>query len=315
MTDSALQRARERALAKVAPPKAAPVSSPAKTTLSGEQVKHSSGLMVPIELYDWPPAKQKQFIELKRADAAEAAAESRFDRTAMSLLDLQEAQAKRITKLESQLETAVVVIDRLQQQLDQKGNEVELAKSNALAEQEVAIAQQVVNLTTVRAEAEAAVERMKREGEELSIQQARWTEDNTRLTENHTAMVKSNTKVLLDVVNGTREQWAEVSSEAQRTKVVVEENTNAIDAIGRPITRAEVSELVAGAVLVETKRQLPPLVDQQLLEDRKNNIYSPGGMVRDRKAVEQGNEDAARFNAERYGDDLERARLAKGRRG
>ena len=64
----------------------------------------------------------------------------RFNRTALVLLDQQSAQTKGISTLESQVETLVDVIGRLQQQLNQSAEALELQRSQALSEQQVALA-------------------------------------------------------------------------------------------------------------------------------------------------------------------------------
>ena len=61
----------------------------------------------------------------------------RFDRTALVLPNQQSAQARRITSLESQVETLVDVAGRLQQQLHKNAKALEFQRSQVLSKQEV----------------------------------------------------------------------------------------------------------------------------------------------------------------------------------
>ena len=63
----------------------------------------------------------------------------RFDRTSLVFPDQQSATARCITSLESEVETMVDVVGRLQQQLNWRQEAVELQCNQSLLEQEVGL--------------------------------------------------------------------------------------------------------------------------------------------------------------------------------
>ena len=167
----AVDRARARALGQEEAPAEPAVlgTSAAAPKPSGRIIQTPEG-PVPEEFYDLSPADQKRFRELVAERQEEAKAESRFDQTSVALLDQLESVLKRVVQLEkssAEKDSLIVGLTRL---VEAQSNAIEVAKSQALLEQEAAIAQQVTNLSAIRAEAGAEAEQHQREREQAAAQ-------------------------------------------------------------------------------------------------------------------------------------------------
>ena len=71
------------------------------------------------------------------------------------VLDIQDRYRGRVKTLEAQLTTLLGIVEGLQRRIDAKDNQLEIAKSEALAEQQVEVAQTATNLLTVNLQADA----------------------------------------------------------------------------------------------------------------------------------------------------------------
>ena len=147
----AVERARARALGQVKTPVAPRASSPAKPTLSGRTIKHSSGMEVPEEIYDWPPERQRKFLELKAADLKKDSDDNAAMRMINQLLDLRDADRREIAALRTQMSTALTVVEGLQRRLEQIDTVVTIEKSNELSEQLASVSDAVIHATAVEA--------------------------------------------------------------------------------------------------------------------------------------------------------------------
>ena len=94
---------------------------------------------VPKSYYDLDGAAWKRALDLmEQAEDYDDGAQ-RFDRTSLVFPDQQSATARCITSLESEVETMVDVVGRLQQQLNWRQEAVELQCNQSLLEQEVGL--------------------------------------------------------------------------------------------------------------------------------------------------------------------------------
>ena len=152
-----MDRARARALGEVESPRdpevlGTPAAAPSPVP-SGRFIQGVDGQRYPEEFFDLSPADQERFKELMAERQKENKAESRFDQTSVALLNQLESVIKLVVQLEkasAEKDSLIVGLTRL---VEAQSNAIEVAKSQALLEQEAAIAQQVTNLSAIRAEA------------------------------------------------------------------------------------------------------------------------------------------------------------------
>ena len=132
MVDSALQRARKRALgekaaAPAAPQKAAPAPS-------GRIIQGADGKRYPEAYFDLSSEDQARYRELAAKQERKAADDSAALESVNQLLDLRDRDSARVKALEQQLSTAVAVIESMQKRMDQMDLQVQADKSTALLE-------------------------------------------------------------------------------------------------------------------------------------------------------------------------------------
>ena len=130
----AVDRARARALGQVEEP--AVLGTPAAAPKPSGRIIQTPEGPVPEEFYDLSPADQKRFRELVAERQEEAKAESRFDQTSVALLDQLEHVIKLVVQLEkasAEKDSLIVGLTRL---VEAQSNAIEVAKSQALLEQE-----------------------------------------------------------------------------------------------------------------------------------------------------------------------------------
>lgn len=275
----ALERARQRALGQVAAPAAPPKppAPPQPKTASGRTVRLESGETVPIEFYDLAPAEQQRMLELIRERTEEKKASHRLDAVGLQLLDLQDKQAQRIGVLEHQLTTALVVIERLQGRLDQMDLKVQAEKSAALLEQEAAIGQAITNLSAIRAESGIEAAQHAAEAEAQAVEHRARLEATERVLSAMEGRLKSAGELYLQRGAAVEDQVANVESRVAKAEVKQTQLDGQIDAIGSPITRAEVQNDITMAVTSELKAQSPVLVNEAIETIYRDEF--PGGSI------------------------------------
>ena len=164
--DPILEAARQRALAPQQPaalnPRAAATVQATKP--SGRFIETPEG-RVPEEFYNLSPEQQKQFRALVEEEESAAESESLALKYSKMVGDQQEEQGQRIRALESQLDAALSAMEAMNRRMRNINTSVEVSMSEALVEQESAIAQQVTNLAAVKAEAESSATTIRRETE------------------------------------------------------------------------------------------------------------------------------------------------------
>ena len=148
MVDAALARARQRALGEKA---AVPVAlqDKAPTITSVRTVKLQDGTVVPESYYDLEPTDQRRMVELVKQQEAKKADDNLALRAASQVLDIQDRDRAEIKALKGQLDSLLSIIEAMQRRLDAKDNQLEIAKSEALAQQQVEVANTATNLLTV----------------------------------------------------------------------------------------------------------------------------------------------------------------------
>ena len=219
---------------------------------------------VPEEFYSLTPEQQQQFRALVKEGEAEAAGESRFDQTALGLVDQLLSQSKRIKSLEGQLTTVVSAFEALQRRIDGIDTAVEIGKSEALSEQQVAIAQMTTNLSAIRADAGSEMAEYNRQREVGAAAARDQLEAQTTAIEALSGSVKSTQWLVGERSNVVIKALSEAEPKIQQLQVAVVELENRTDAIGNPVTRAEMKSDITTAVTAELKAQSPEMVNQAI---------------------------------------------------
>ena len=299
----AVDRARARALGQEeapAEPAVLGTSAAAAPKPSGRIIQTPEG-PVPEEFYDLSPADQKRFRELVAERQEEAKAESRFDQTSVALLDQLESVLKRVVQLEkssAEKDSLIVGLTRL---VEAQSNAIEVAKSQALLEQEAAIAQQVTNLSAIRAEAGAEAEQHQRDRVQAAAEHREQLEAQATAIDALSGSVTSTTFLMEQRGNAVEAQLVAGETRQQKLEVSLANLEGQTDAWTDPITRAEVNTMATDAVSSQWRAQLSGLVDavaEELQIQFPNGVHA-GRM--DSEYVRRQKADAARLAEQRQG--------------
>ena len=277
-------------------PAAAPSPDPSGQFIQGVDVQ---GYLE--EFFDLSPADQKRFKELMAERQKENKAESRFDQTSVALLNQLESVIKRVVQLEkasAEKDSLIVGLTRL---VEAQSNAIEVAKSQALLEQEAAIAQQVTNLSAIRAEARQEAEQHQREREQAASDHRDQLEAQATAIDALTGSAKSTTFLMEQRGNAVESQVAAMEPRVQKLDVSIQELEGKTDAWTDPITRAKVNNMATAAVAEQWQSQLPALVNsvaEELMIQFPDGIHA-GRM--DSEYVRRQKADAARLADQQQG--------------
>ena len=296
MVDSALQRARKRALGEKAATSAAPQDKAPSTSV--RTVRLQDGTVVPESYYDLEPADQQRLVELVKQQETKKADDNAALTAVNTLLDLRVQDNKRVRSLEAQLSTAVAVIESMQKRMDSMDLQVQADKSTALLEQEAGIAAAVTNLSAIRAEAGAEADQHQAEREAAAVEHRQQLEAMAQAVDALRGLVKSSTTLMSERSNAVVDALAESESRQARLGVQLQELEGQADALGQPITRAEVQGLITDAVATEWRAQVDAITDSVVAEVRDQFPTGLGGQRVDSSRTRQLREDANRFQLE-----------------
>lgn len=262
---TALERARQRALDSTQPTESG-LRNPSSVPKQQSQriIQQPDGSKVPEAFYDLTPEQQREFKRLVKQEENLASGETHFDRVSLGLVDELASQGKRITQLQSQLMTAVGLIEKMQRRIDGIDTAVEIGKSEALSEQQVAIAQMTTNLSAIRAEAGSEMAEYNRQREQAAAESREQLEAQATAIEALSGSVKSTQWLVGERSNVVIKALAEAEPKIQQLQVQTIELENRTDAIGNPVTRAEMKSDITTAVTAELKAQSPEMVNQAI---------------------------------------------------
>ena len=301
----AVDRARRRALgqeeapaepAVLGTPAAAPSAAP-----SGRFIQGVDGQRYPEEFFDLSPADQKRFKELMAERQQQTADENTVASVANGVLDALDSERKARKVLEGQVATLLTLVEAQQRRMDEMDLQVQADKSTALLEQEAAIAQQVTNLSAIRAEAGQEAEQHQREREQAAAQHREQLEAQATAIDALSGLVKSTTFLMQERGNAVESQLVAGETRQQKLEVSLANLEGQTDAWTDPITRAEVNTMATDAVSSQWQSQLPALVDavaEELQIQFPNGVHA-GRM--DSEYVRRQKADAARLAVQRQG--------------
>ena len=274
---TALDRARQRALDSTQP-KESGLRNPSSVSQkpSGEFIQRPDGSRVPKEYFDLPREQQVNFDALLKEEESGAANESLALQYSKSVGDQQEAQAQRITALESQLADALDAVYVVQRRMDNIDTSVEVGKSDLLIEAQSDIAQQVTNLAAVKAEAESSATSIRRETEIQRLDHEQRLAAMEQPMAELEGRLKSSGTLYQEGIIANQNQLADVSAGVESIKVQLTELKGQTNAIGDPITRDELRGLVTSTVASEFPLQLPAMVSKELAIQKRTGELGEG---------------------------------------
>ena len=296
----AVDRARARALGLEDKP--APPAQPSVTSKpSGRFIQSPEGDRIPEEVLSLPPEQQRQFKQLLTERKQQTADENTVATIANGVLDALDSERKARKVLEGQVATLLMVVEAQQRRMDQMDLQVQADKSTALLEQEAGIAQQVTNLSAIRAEAGAEAEQHQREREQAKAEHRDAMEESKNGSDEIRSYVKGSMVLVEERGNAVVSQVAGMEPRVQKLDVAIEGLEGKTDAWTDPITRAEVNTMATDAVSGQWRAKLPALVDavaEQLMLQFPNGIHA-GRM--DSEYVRRQKADAARLADQQQG--------------
>ena len=219
-------------------------------------------------------------------------------RVSNELLGLRDKDSARIGALEGQLTTLLGVVEALQRRLDQRDNQLEVSKSEALLEQQAAIADAVLNAAAVETSLRNQTVASQAAHDQQAIESRAQLEAQATAIDALRGTVSSTTQLMAERGNAVVDQLATAESRQARLGVQLTELEGQADAIGNPITRPEIQALVTDAVTAEWKAQQPALVDAAVDEVRDQFPAGLGGQRVDSARTRQLRDDANRFKLE-----------------
>ncbi|QNI53624.1 hypothetical protein SynBIOSE41_01103 [Synechococcus sp. BIOS-E4-1] len=301
----AVERARARALGQEeAPAEPAVLGTPAAAAPaapSGRFIQGADGQRYPEEFFDLTPADQRRFKELMAEKEQGISDQNTIATIANGLLDQHEVLMKRVLLLEkgaAEKDSLIVGLTRL---VEQQNNAIEVAKSQALLEQEAGISQQVMNLSAIRAEAGQEAEQHQREREQAAAQHREQLEAQATAIDALSGSVTSTTFSMEERGNAVEAQLVAGETRQQKLDVAIQELEGKTDAWTDPITRAEVNTMATDAVAEQWRAQLPALVDavaEELMIQFPDGVH---GQRRDSEYVRSQKRDAARLADQQQG--------------
>ena len=301
---SAMEKAKQRMQAKEKPalPKVSPGAAPgepaATPTLSGQRIQHSSGLEVPIEFYDLDSASQKRFLAALEQKQDEAAAESRFDQVALRVLDEIDKLRGQVKGLEASLLAAVGVIEKQKQDLEAIDTSLKVEKSNALAEQQSQLADAAVNAAVIETSLRNQTAQLQAEYDKQGVEIQAQLDAAEQSVSGFEGRMKSSTQLMQERSNAVVAKLSDAENRQVRLGVALTELEDQADALGTPITRAEVQALITDAVATEWRSQVEAITDAVVAEVRDQFPTGLGGQRADSSRSRQLREDANRFQLE-----------------
>ena len=199
---------------------AAPVASQEKAlTTSVRSVKLQSGETVPELFIDLAPEDQQRMLELIREQETKKADDNLALKAASQVLDIQDRDRAEIKALKGQLDSLLSVVEAMQRRLDARDNQLEIAKSEALAAQQVEFANTATNLLKVKLQADAEMAEFNRLREVAAAESRAQLEAQATAIDALKGSVTSTTTLMGERSNAVLDQLA--SAESRQAKLEV----------------------------------------------------------------------------------------------
>ena len=186
--------------------------------------------------------------------------------------------------------------------VEEKNNQIEVLKSQALSEQQGELAQMTVNLQAVGAEQQAAHDqRMQESAQKAADQQARIEAAEEPIAKLEGSL-KSAATIYQEGIIANQARLEQVDAGTRAVDVRLQEVEGRVDVIGNPITRPEMLAIVTTEVTAQVNEQAPTLVDQAVTRIRQDEFQQGWfGPRTDGERTRQLRSDAARLADQQQG--------------
>lgn len=275
MVDSALQRARARALEGVQKVDT-PAPQPKAPTPSVRTVKLQTGETVPIEYYDLPAESQQRMLEIIRQQEVKRADDTLALRAANQVMDIQDRDRAEIKALKGQVSTLLGVVEAMQRRLDQRDNQLEVSKSEALLDQQAAIADAVLSAAAVETSLRNQTVASQAEMERQAVESRAALEAQATAIDALKGSVTSTTTLMGERSNAILDQLADAESRQAKLAVQLTENSDGI-AANRDTLRAVTGTDFDSAIDLSVKKAFDARLDGALEEliERRYVLLAP----------------------------------------
>ena len=200
----------------------------APSQLSGERIKHSSGVEVPREFYDLDSASQQRFLAALQERETKKKDESVALQGIGQLLDLRDRDSKRVRQLESMVGSLLSVVEGLQQRLDNQDNSLEVTKSAELAEQLAKLSEAVVGAAAVEASLRNQTAASQVEADRQRDDHRQRLEATERVVSDQQGRLKSSTALMQERSNAVIDELSKAEQQQQKLAVQLTENSDGI---------------------------------------------------------------------------------------
>ena len=214
----------------------------------------------------WYSASQEQRERLMDAVDEEDRKKSNDNlalRAASEVMGIQDRDRAEIRSLKGQLDSLLSIVEAMQRRLDAKDNQLEIAKSEALAQQQVEVANTATNLLTVKLQADSEMQEFNRLREVAAAESRAQLEAQSVAIEALKGSVKSTTTLMGERSNAVLTQLADAESRQAKLDVQQTENSNAI-AANRQTLRAVTGTDFASEIDLAVKRSFDDRLDGAL---------------------------------------------------
>ncbi|MDC3056649.1 hypothetical protein OA093_00640 [bacterium] len=265
-------------------------------------MKLQSGETVPELFIDLAPEDQQRMLELIREQETKKADDNLALKAASQVLDIQDRDRAEIKALKGQLDSLLSVVEAMQRRLDARDNQLEIAKSEALAAQQVEFANTATNLLKVKLQADAEMAEFNRLREVAAAESRAQLEAQATAIDALKGSVTSTATLMGERSNAVLDQLAGAVSRQAKLEVQQTENSNAI-AANRDTLRAVTGTDFASEIDMAVKRSFDDRLDgalEALIERKYVLLAQTTGTDGINPKIDS---DAKPFLAQQVGDD------------
>ena len=227
-----------------------------KATAQRSADQHSSGHEVPVEFYDLAPEEQKRFLASLQERETKTADDNLALQSVRQVLDLRDKDRAEAKRREAELVEVIAGLTARLDALEAADRSHKVEASEELAKQQTQMADAVLNAAAVEAslrnQTAASQAAHDQQGAEVQTRLQAMEQPITQLE----GRVRSTIQLMQERGNAVEKQVADVEGRQVRLGVTLTELEGQADAIGQPITRAEMAGMVDQKVAAEFSSKL-----------------------------------------------------------
>ena len=230
---TALERARQRALGGDTPARPVQPKPVARQRITIQARGREYQVLDPA-YYELSPDQQSAYLDALDERADQRKGETLFDRTALAVMDIAQAQGKKVTQLERLVKSLVGEVRELRQELSQRDQALEIKKEDSLVEAESKLAQTVVSAAAVEASLRNQTAASQAEMERQQADHRGRMEATERVVSDQEGRLKSSGQLFHERGNALQDQLAPAEGRQAKVGVQLEELEGRTDALNLP---------------------------------------------------------------------------------